>query len=323
MRTILITGGAGFLGYHISKRLLADPDTQLVIVDVLNDYYSVPLKFLRYDELRTHPQITAYPLDINDTRSMQAVFTKHQPSIVIHLAAQAGVRYSEVNPAAYATANVLGTTNVLEYAKKYGVEHVLYASSSSVYGGSMATSYSEDMLLPVPLSYYAVTKRTNEMSAELFTRTSGIPTTGLRFFTAYGPNGRPDMAYWKFTEDILAERPIKVYGHGLVMRDFTYCDDVAEAVARLLLQGNGSQIYNVGNHQPEKVTNMIDILSELLGKKAIVETAPLPAADPLRTCCDNTKLFRATGFKPTTSLLSGLTEFVNWYQVTKHMIQKS
>jgi UDP-glucuronate 4-epimerase len=288
----------------------------------MTDYYSVPLKFLRFDELRANRRVSAYRHDINDQKAMKSLFACHQIDTVIHLAAQAGVRYSEVNPAAYATANLLGTTNMFEYAKQFSVKHVLYASSSSVYSGSTEMPYREDMVLARPLSYYAITKLTNEMMAEHLTRTSGIPTTGLRFFTAYGPMGRPDMAYWKFTEDILAGRTIKVYGDGNVMRDFTYCDDVTRAVELLLDTPSGDQVYNIGNSQPEKVTGMIAILEELLGKRAIIESTPLPASDPAMTFCDNTKLHEATGFRPSTSLRYGLEQFVTWYQETKHLIQK-
>jgi UDP-glucuronate 4-epimerase len=317
MRTILITGGAGFLGYHIAKRLLADPDNFVVLVDNMNSYYSTVLKHLRLDLNQVHTRCKVYRHDISDEIGLNVIFYHHTPEIVIHLAAQAGVRYSEVNPIAYAKSNMLGTTVVFDVAKKNGVKHILYASSSSVYGG-LEPPFSEDMPLVQPLSFYAVSKQTNEMTASNFTSLTGIPTTGLRFFTAYGPYGRPDMAYWKFTDNILKSQPITLYGD--VMRDFTYCDDVAIAVEKLMAVPNGHQVFNVGNSQPVLVRDMITCLEERLNMTAIVEIVERPASDPLVTACVNTRLQQAINWVPDTPIAVGLNAFVTWYLEYKDLI---
>lgn len=317
MRTILITGGAGFLGYHIAKRLLADPNNHVVLVDNMNSYYSKSLKFLRMDANRVHPRCATYQHDITDAVGLNVIFYHHNPEIVIHLAGQAGVRYSEVNPVEYARSNMLGTTVVFDVAAKNNVKHILYASSSSVYGG-LTPPWNEAMRLEMPLSFYAVTKQANEMTAESFTRNTGIPTTGLRFFTAYGPAGRPDMAYWKFTENILNNQPIQLYGN--VYRDFTYCDDVAIAVEKLMDVPNGHEIYNIGNSRPTLVRDMIEILEEKLGVVANIQIVTRPVSDPLMTAADTTKLYRAIGWTPDTSIDDGLDAFVAWYLEHKDMI---
>lgn len=318
MRNILITGGAGFLAFHIAQRLLEDPSNFVIMVDNLNDYYSTALKFIRFDTLATHPRCKTYRQDITDSIGLNAIFKMHTPNVVIHLAAQAGVRYSEVNPIAYATSNMLGTTVIFDAAKRHNVEHVLYASSSSVYGGSHDLPYHEGIQLTQPLSFYAVTKQANEMTARSFTTQTGIPATGMRFFTAYGPYGRPDMAYWTFTENILAGRPITLYNGA--QRDFTYCTDVAIAVEKLMTVPDGHQLYNIGNSSPVHVSDMISILEHRLGIKANIQHAPLPTSDPLLTVCDNTKLYDAIGFKPSTSLVDGLDAFVTWYLEAKDLI---
>lgn len=318
MRNILITGGAGFLAFHIAQRLLEDPQNTVILVDNMNDYYSTTLKFIRMDKLSTHERCSTYRLDITDPVGLDAIFRKHKPEIVIHLAAQAGVRYSEVNPIAYATSNMLGTTVVFDVSKRHDVKHVLYASSSSVYGGSHDLPYHEGIQLTQPLSFYAVTKQANEMTAKSFTTQTGIQATGMRFFTAYGPYGRPDMAYWTFTENILAGKPITLYNGAY--RDFTYCDDVAITVERLMDVSGDHQIYNIGNNSPVQVSDMISILENRLGVNAIIQRAPLPTSDPLVTACDNTKLYEATGFRPSTKLEDGLDAFVTWYLEAKDLI---
>lgn len=318
MRNILITGGAGFLAFHITQQLLKDPCNFVILVDNLNNYYTPSLKYIRIDTLTANPRCVKYIQDITDPTGLSAIFKTHKPNVVIHLAAQAGVRYSEINPIAYATSNLLGTTVVFDISKRHNVEHVMYASSSSVYGGSHDLPYNESSRLSQPLSFYAVTKQANEMTAKSFTTLTGIPSTGLRFFTAYGPYGRPDMAYWSFTESILANKPITLYNGA--QRDFTYCADVAIAVEKLINVQSDHQIYNIGNNSPVQVSDMISILENLLGRPANVQRASLPASDPLITACDNTKLYQATGFRPSTSLADGLKQFVTWYLEAKDLI---
>lgn len=317
MRTILITGGAGFLGYHVAKRLLADPNNHVVLVDNMNSYYSTSLKFLRLDTNAAHPRCTTYRHDITDAVGLNVIFYHHKPEVVIHLAAQAGVSYSVVNPVSYAKSNMLGTAVVFDVAKNNEVKHILYASSSSVYGG-LTPPWSESMQLEMPLSFYAVTKQANEMTASSFTTNTSIPTTGLRFFTVYGPYGRPDMAYWKFTDAILTGQPITLYPD--TVRDFTYCDDVALAIEKLIDKPDGHQLFNVGNSSPVPVADMISILETRLGIEANIQYGIRPASDPLYTAADTSKLYGAIGWKPDTSLSDGLDAFVTWYLEAKDLI---
>jgi UDP-glucuronate 4-epimerase len=312
MKKILVTGGAGFLGYHISH-LLKQQGHHVVILDNLNDYYDVGLKNKRVEELvkRGIPFVKA---DITNAGALDSAFTQHQIDTVIHLAAQAGVRYSLINPQAYIHSNVLGMTEILQASKRNQVEQVLYASSSSVYGGGSNTEFSELDSLKTPLSLYAITKQTNEQQAELFTAQTNIPTLGLRFFTAYGPMGRPDMAYWTFTEKMLAGKPIPVY-RGDLWRDFTYCGDVAEAVARLLVVPRGShRVVNIGNNNPAPVMRMVNHLEYLLQTRASLDFLECPSTEPMRTNCNNDLLYELTGFRPQTGLLTGLEKFVTWYK---------
>jgi UDP-glucuronate 4-epimerase len=312
MKKILVTGGAGFLGYHISH-LLKTQGHDVVILDNLNDYYDVGLKNRRVEAL-VKLGIPFVKADITNAGALDSVFAQHQIDTVVHLAAQAGVRYSLINPQAYIHSNVLGMTEILQASKRHQVEQVLYASSSSVYGGGRTVEMSEQDTLKTPLSLYAITKQTNEQQAELFTAQTNIPTLGLRFFTAYGPMGRPDMAYWTFTEKMLAGEPIPVY-RGDLWRDFTYCGDVAEAVARLLVVPRGShRVVNIGNNNPVPVMRMINHLESLLNVRSSLDLLPCPSTEPIRTNCNNDLLFELTGFRPQTGLHTGLERFVTWYK---------
>lgn len=315
MKKILITGGAGFIGYHIAEALAAIGHC-VIIIDSLTEYYSIRLKQHRINTLTNSHNITFIPLDICDTENLHLLFVKYKFQIVIHLAAQSGVRYSSVNPIAFAYANILGMTSILDFCKKYEVEHLMYASSSSVTSGNnIIGPISESIPTNTPLSFYAITKKTNEMMAEQFTASTSIASTGLRFFTVYGPYGRPDMAYWSFTQKILAEQPILVYGDGTVQRDFTYCSDVSNAVVRLLVGSRGiHRVINIGCGRPRTVIDMVHILEHLLDKSAIISMSPLPGTDPISTWSDNTVLSSVTNYTPTTNLETGLGNFVDWYK---------
>jgi UDP-glucuronate 4-epimerase len=315
MKKILVTGGAGFLGYHISHQL-KQQGHHVVILDNMNDYYDVSLKNQRANAL-IKLGIPFVKADITNAGALDSAFAHHEIDTVIHLAAQAGVRYSLINPQAYIHSNILGMNEILQASARHNVEQVLYASSSSVYGGGRSTEMSELDTLKTPLSLYAITKQTNEQQAELFTAQTSIPTLGLRFFTAYGPMGRPDMAYWTFTEKMLAGEPIPVYGADL-WRDFTYCGDVAEAVARLLVVPRGNhRVVNIGNNNPAPVMRMINHLEFLLRVRARIDFQKCPATEPTRTNCNNELLYELTGFRPQTGLQEGLEKFVTWYKESK------
>lgn len=311
MKRILVTGGAGFLGYHITKKL-KEEGHYVVIMDNMNDYYDVTLKTQRVKAL-SQIGVPFIKADITHSSALDSAFALNQFDTVIHLAAQPGVRYSLVNPQAYIHSNILGMTEILEVSKRHEVDHVMYASSSSVYSGNTTYPSSETDVMQTPLSLYAITKQTNEMQAELFSDQTNIPTTGLRFFTAYGPMGRPDMAYWAFTEKILAGHPIPVY-RGSLSRDFTYCGDVAEAVVRLLVIPRAiHRVINIGNNRPAPVIRLVNILEDLLGRDAHIDVLERPCSEPIRTCCNNDLLFELTGFRPETDFRYGLEQFVTWY----------
>lgn len=307
---ILVTGGAGFIGYHVSVALLTRGH-KVVVVDSLNDYYSVKLKRDRVNYLKTlGADFKSFPLETPTV--FDGVMAKYKPRVVIHLAAQAGVRYSEQNPMAYTMANLVGFQAVVDACKKYQPERLLYASSSSVYGNVLGPA-NED--LPVnPLSYYAITKVTNEMTAGLFCAQTGIPTTGMRFFTVYGPWGRPDMAYWHFSDKILRSQPLTIYGQN-VARDFTYVGDVAESVISLMNCGStGNKIINIGNNSPISVVELVNTLQSHYGKRAIIQTDELPSCDPQVTYCDPSRLIELTGKGPSTLFQDGIKKFAEWFQ---------
>ncbi|MGW8662731.1 NAD-dependent epimerase [Serratia ureilytica] len=327
----LVTGAAGFIGYHVAERLLT-AGHQVVGIDNLNDYYDVGLKMARLDRLADKPGFRFIKLDLADREGMAALFAEHQFQRVIHLGAQAGVRYSLVNPLAYADANLIGHLNVLEGCRHNRVEHLLYASSSSVYGLNRKLPFATEDSVDHPVSLYAATKKANELMSHSYSHLYGLPTTGLRFFTVYGPWGRPDMALFKFTKAILAGESIDVYNHGEMHRDFTYIDDIAEAIVRLqavipqadpswtVEQGSPAtssapyHVYNIGNSAPVKLMEYISALEQALGVTARKNMLPMQPGDVMDTSADTEELYRDIGFKPETSVEEGVKRFVDWYK---------
>ncbi|HTY03078.1 MAG TPA: NAD-dependent epimerase [Rhodocyclaceae bacterium] len=317
---VLVTGAAGFIGMYVAERLLARGDT-VVGIDNLNDYYDVALKEARLARLKPNPAFRFVRLDLADREGMAALFASERPDAVVHLAAQAGVRHSLKNPLAYADANLLGFVNVIEGCRQSGVRHLVYASSSSVYGGNTKVPFAEDDNVDHPVSLYAATKKANELMAYSYSHLYGIPSTGLRFFTVYGPWGRPDMAYFSFTQKILAGQPIEVFNHGRMQRDFTYIDDIAEGVVRVLdkppaaVGGEPPHVlFNIGNHQPVALMDFIRILEEALGRKAVCNFLPMQDGDVPVTYAETARLRTAVGFAPATPLAEGIARFVAWYR---------
>ncbi|HGM5232056.1 NAD-dependent epimerase [Serratia sp. IR-2025] len=327
----LVTGAAGFIGYHVAERLLT-AGHQVVGIDNLNDYYDVGLKTARLDRLADKPGFRFIKLDLADREGMAALFAEHQFQRVIHLGAQAGVRYSLVNPLAYADANLIGHLNVLEGCRHNKVEHLLYASSSSVYGLNRKLPFATEDSVDHPVSLYAATKKANELMSHSYSHLYGLPTTGLRFFTVYGPWGRPDMALFTFTKAILAGESIDVYNHGEMHRDFTYIDDITEAIVRLqavipqadpswtVEQGSPAtssapyHVYNIGNNSPVKLMEYITALEQALGVTARKNMLPMQPGDVMDTSADTAELYRDIGFKPETSVEEGVKRFVDWYK---------
>lgn len=307
---ILVTGGAGFVGYHLCVSLLTSGH-KVVVIDSMNDYYSVRLKRDRVNYLKTLGAEFKM-ISLEEPSIIRGIFSKYLPHTVVHMAAQAGVRYSERNPMAVTMANVVGFQSVLDACEIVKPNKLVYASSSSVYGNVLGPT-KED--LPVnPLSHYAATKVSNEMTARLFGVKTGIPTMGLRFFTVYGPWGRPDMAYWQFSKKILANEPLTIFGQN-VARDFTYVGDVTQAITSLLSTNtNGNEIINIGSNSPVSVVELVDILQNNYGKKAIIQTEALPSCDPQITYCDSSRLSELTGYKPSTSFQDGMLKFTEWFQ---------
>lgn len=327
----LVTGAAGFIGFHVADRLLA-AGHQVVGIDNLNDYYDVGLKMARLDLLADKPAFQFIKLDLADREGMAQLFAEHQFQRVIHLGAQAGVRYSLENPLAYADSNLIGHLNVLEGCRHNKVEHLLYASSSSVYGLNRKLPFATEDSVDHPISLYAATKKANELMSHSYSHLYGLPTTGLRFFTVYGPWGRPDMALFKFTKAILAGDSIDVYNHGEMHRDFTYIDDIAESIVRLqavipqpnadwtVEQGSPAtssapyHVYNIGNSSPVKLMKYISALEQALGIEARKNMLPMQPGDVLDTSADTAELYRVIGFKPETSVEEGVKRFVEWYK---------
>ena len=323
---ILVTGAAGFIGFHLARRLLAGGWT-VYGVDNLNDYYDPRLKEARLGELRSNANFHFEKCDLADRATVAAVFAKERFTYVAHLAAQAGVAHSAVDPAAYVDANLVGFANILEGCRHGGCRHLVYASSSSVYGANQRMPLRVSDRVDEPLSLYGATKRANELMAYSYAHLFGLPATGLRFFTVYGPWGRPDMAVWLFTQAIFEDRPVRLYNHGHMRRDFTYVDDVTEAVMRLIEAPPAAtaaaaqtspqpphRLYNVGNAQPVEVTALLDILEKVIGKPARRELLPIRPIDVLETFADSSELQRATGFAPHTPIEAGLRSFVTWYR---------
>jgi UDP-glucuronate 4-epimerase len=328
---ILVTGAAGFIGMHVSQILLARGD-QVVGIDNLNDYYDPQLKRDRLARLTPHPNFTFQLLDIGDRAAMQRLFAEGGFERVVHLAAQAGVRYSIANPHAYIDSNITGFTNIVEGCRHHGVAHLAYASSSSVYGGNTRLPFSEHHNIDHPVSLYAATKKANELMAHTYSHLFGLPTTGLRFFTVYGPWGRPDMALFLFTKAILEGRAIDVFNHGKMVRDFTFIDDIAEGVVRVLdrpasadpafdatnpdpARSNAPyRVFNIGNNDPVTLMEFIEAIEHALGRSATKNFMPLQDGDVPATYADVSELMAWTGFKPATSVASGVGRFVDWYR---------
>ncbi|MFP2505266.1 NAD-dependent epimerase [Buttiauxella gaviniae] len=327
----LVTGSAGFIGFHVSERLLA-AGHQVIGIDNLNDYYDVNLKQARLDLLAPHSSFRFDKIDLADRNAMAELFAKEKFDRVIHLAAQAGVRYSIDNPHAYADSNLVGHLNVLEGCRHNKVGHLLYASSSSVYGLNRKLPFSTDDSVDHPISLYAATKKANELMSHTYSHLYGLPTTGLRFFTVYGPWGRPDMALFKFTRAIVEGKSIDVYNHGQMRRDFTYIDDIAEAIVRLqdvipqadamwtVEEGTPAtssapyRVYNIGNSNPVTLMDYITALETSLGKVAQKNMMPMQPGDVLETSADTKALYDVIGFKPQTSVQDGVQRFVDWYK---------
>jgi len=328
---VLVTGTAGFIGNELALRLLARGD-EVIGVDNLNDYYDVQLKEARLARVIDHENFTEERISIEDRDAMAAVFKKHQPQGVINLAAQAGVRYSLINPHAYVDSNLVGFVNILEGCRHHGVEHLVYASSSSVYGSNTEMPFSTHHNVDHPVSLYAASKKANELMAHTYSHLYNIPTTGLRFFTVYGPWGRPDMALFMFTKNIIEGKPIDVFNYGKCRRDFTYIDDIVEGVIRVLdkvPKANNNcdnskpdpstskapyRIYNIGNNQPVELLKFIEVIEENIGKKANMNLMALQPGDVPETFADIDDLMRDVGFKPDTSIEDGIGAFVKWYR---------
>jgi UDP-glucuronate 4-epimerase len=316
----LITGAAGFIGFHLTKRLLKQGLT-VVGFDNLNDYYDVNLKHSRLDILKDFKKYNFIKVDLADKDKVNELFATYHPDIVVNLGAQAGVRYSIENPDAYIKSNIIGFFNILEACRRNNVEHLVYASSSSVYGANKKIPFSTEDKVDKPVSLYAATKKSNELMAYTYSHLYGIPATGLRFFTVYGPYGRPDMAYYSFTKAILEGKPIKVFNHGDMYRDFTYIDDIVTGIVNILPNppqkdetGAPHKVYNIGNNKPEKLMDFIQTLEQCLGKEAIKEYYPMQPGDVYQTYADVTELMDDFDFKPDTPINVGLAKFVEWYR---------
>lgn len=328
---ILVTGAAGFIGYHVAQALLARGDT-VTGFDSINDYYDVTLKEARVARLRPQPGFTFVKGSLEDAAAVRALFAGRPFDRVIHLAAQAGVRYSLDHPEAYIQSNIVGFLNILEACRHARTPHLAYASSSSVYGLNTQQPFSVHDNVDHPISLYAATKKANELMAHTYSHLYGLPTTGLRFFTVYGPWGRPDMALFKFTKAILAGQPIEVYNHGKMRRDFTYIDDIVQGVVRVsdrIAQPNPAwdaahpdpgtslapfRVYNIGNHSPVELDEFIATIEAALGKRAIRRDLPMQPGDVPATCADVADLERDVGFAPATPLATGIARFIEWYR---------
>jgi UDP-glucuronate 4-epimerase len=331
MAKILVTGAAGFIGYHLAERLLARGD-EVVGLDHLNAYYDVRLKEARLARLTAHASFRFVRMDLEDREGMSALFAAERFDRVVNLAAQAGVRYSLTNPHAYVDSNLVGFLNVLEGCRHQRVQHLVYASSSSVYGANTTMPFSVHDNVDHPLSLYAATKKANELMAHTYSHLYGLPTTGLRFFTVYGPWGRPDMALFLFTKAILEGRPIDVFNEGRMRRDFTYIDDIVEGVVRVLdrtatpnaawssaapdpgTSGAPYRLYNIGNHSPVELLHMIEVLEQCLGRRAERRLLPMQPGDVPATAADVDDLARDVGFAPATPITEGIPRFVEWYR---------
>lgn len=332
---ILVTGAAGFIGFHVSKKLLARGDT-VVGLDNLNDYYDVSLKYERLTQIESQTGFTFVKADLQDRPTIDSLFKRHRFDAVINLAAQAGVRYSLENPQAYIDSNIVGFTNILECCRHHDIGHLVYASSSSVYGMNSATPFSVHDNVDHPMSLYAASKKANELMAHTYSHLFNVPTTGLRFFTVYGPWGRPDMALFLFTKAILAGEPLKVFNNGKMQRDFTYIDDIVEGIIRVTDKpatpndkwdsaapdpGTSSapyRIFNIGNNNPVLLTDFISAIEKALGKTAIKELLPMQPGDVVATYADIDALIDAVDYHPQTPIQQGIDNFIAWYMPHMH-----
>jgi UDP-glucuronate 4-epimerase len=319
-QTILVTGAAGFIGFYVARQLLAE-GRNVTGLDNLNNYYDPALKQSRLNILREDSRFSFVQADLADRPAMGELFAKHRFAAVVHLAAQAGVRYSIDHPHAYADANLEGFLNILEGCRHQECRHLVYASSSSVYGANAKLPFSVDDKTDHPVSLYAATKKANELMAHSYSHLYRLPTTGLRFFTVYGPWGRPDMAIFTFTKAIVEGRPIKLFNHGKMRRDFTYIDDVTRVTSRLVDHvpkggeaGAPARVYNVGNNQPEELMHVVAVLEKELGRAAVKEMLPMQPGDVMETFADVGDLMRDVGFRPQTSIEDGIRNFVAWYR---------
>jgi len=330
-KNALVTGAAGFIGFHVSKRLL-DEGYQVFGVDNLNDYYDPQLKRDRLHMLMDHPGFSFHQIDLADAESLETIFKEHEIEVALNLAAQAGVRYSLTNPKAYVDANIVGFVNILECCRHHRVKHLVFASSSSVYGANTKMPFSVHHNVDHPVSLYAASKKSNELMAHTYSHLFGLACTGLRFFTVYGPWGRPDMALFLFTKAILEGKPIDVFNHGKMQRDFTYIDDIVEGVVRVM--GNtpdpnpdwrgdspdpGSsyttyKVYNIGNNQPVELLDFIETIEDALDKNAVKNFMDLQPGDVPATYADVDDLVADVGFKPSTTIADGIGRFVEWYR---------
>jgi UDP-glucuronate 4-epimerase len=327
---VLVTGAAGFIGFHLSMRLLKD-GCHVTGIDNLNPYYDVKLKEARLERLTSFENFSFYKMDISDKKSLEEIFNNTKYDVVVNLAAQAGVRYSIENPHAYVDSNIVGFVNLLEACRHNDVKHLVFASSSSVYGANTKMPFSVHNNVDHPVSLYAATKKANELMAHAYSHLYGMHCTGLRFFTVYGPWGRPDMALFLFTKAILEEKPIKVFNHGRMQRDFTYIDDITEGVVRIMGRlpepdptWNGDnpdpgtsyaryKIYNIGNNNPVELMEFIGVIEKVLGKKAKKEFLELQPGDVPATYADIDDLIKDVGFKPETTIETGIKQFILWY----------
>ncbi|MDH6261886.1 SDR family NAD(P)-dependent oxidoreductase [Bradyrhizobium sp. BR13661] len=321
-RTILVTGAAGFIGFHVARQLLAE-GRAVVGLDSLNSYYDPALKQARLALLEKEERFSFVRADLADRETMAALFARHRFAEVVHLAAQAGVRYSIDHPQSYVESNLQGFLNVLEGCRNNGCRHLVYASSSSVYGANTKLPFSVQDRTDHPVSFYAATKKANEVMAQSYSHLYRLPVTGLRFFTIYGPWGRPDMAMFLFVNAIMAGKPIRLFNHGRMRRDFTYVDDVTRVVSKLIdlvpadnpaAANAPSRLYNVGNHRPEELMHLVGLLERELGRTAVKESLPMQPGDVVETFADVEDLMRDTGFAPSTPIEHGVHNFVTWYR---------
>ncbi|GAB6420543.1 NAD-dependent epimerase [Bacillus luti] len=319
-KTYLITGAAGFIGMHLSKQLL-EMGCKVIGYDNLNDYYEVSLKERRLNILNQYEKFIFHKADLTDKEYLEKLFVENEINIVINLAAQAGVRYSIENPDAYIQSNIVGFLNILEMCRHHKVEHLLYASSSSVYGANKKIPFSTEDQVDNPVSLYAATKKSNELMAHTYSHLYNVPTTGLRFFTVYGPYGRPDMAYFSFTKAITEGKSIKVFNEGDMYRDFTYIDDIVDGIIKLLENSpvlNNKElpykVYNIGNNKPVKLLDFIQAIESAVGKEAVKEYYPMQPGDVYQTYADVSDLINDVGFKPDTPIQEGINKFVDWFK---------